>query len=458
MARRERYSESKEDRLEMLNSYFFFLKKSDLLSAKEEKELFRKNEEYILTIFCELMTLDESWKEIERILDEMIETAVFPTEFFDITKADYEDLEKKSNFKRRKELASKIKMTIAKMVNYYKISNVFLQAGNTRKSREYFDKIAKLRESIGITLELIHHIKMHIQRVYNSAKSKNPEMVLKNEELRKIRSVLDKVNDISAKMREETNRIYSSNLRLAVTIAKRYHMKNMDLMEFIQEGNMVLAKAIEKFDWRRGTKFSTYAVPWLRQAIMRTMNDSIHYVRMPGHIVELLNKINKVMRNFFQENGRDPSTFEIAKILKVDPEKVEVVMKLVKEPIPFEENTQDNDDNTKVVDCIPQDWIYSDEVFDSLERYDIIKKIREVINTALSPKERKIIELRCGFLNGREATLDEVSELMSMTRERVRQIESRAMKKLKKALQNIKPLIFGKIRNGFDGKNKNGKA
>jgi len=435
-----------------VSKYFSLLSSSKLLSPKEERELFRKNEEYMITMICELISLPEAWREIDRILAEMVETANFPSEFFDITKSDWGDIEKKSNRRRREELAAKIKNSLLKSVNYYKVSRVFAKVGNRRMVEKKFEKIAELLGEIGVTLEFIHHIKSHIVEWFQEKTKNDPSIVLKDEELKNAKIVIDKVNEISKKMKVETNKIYSANLRLAVTVAKKYYLPNIEFLDFIQEGNIALAKAIEKFNWRRGTKFSTYAVPWLRQAIMRAVNDTIHPVRLPGHIVEIFNKISRFSRKFFQEHGREPDVYEVSRKLKIPIDKVEIVLKLMKEPVSVDGRNSETDDNSKPLDIIPEGLLYSDDVLDSLERKDICKMVRAIISESLSSKERKIIEMRKGFSNGKEATLDEVSEQLNMTKERVRQIEQRAMQKLKKVMRKIKPIIEGKIllKNGQD--------
>lgn len=435
-----------------VSKYFSLLSSSKLLSPKEERELFRKNEEYMITMICELISLPEAWREIDRILAEMVETANFPSEFFDITKSDWGDIEKKSNRRRREELAAKIKNSLLKSVNYYKVSLVFAEVGNRRMVEKKFEKIAELLGEIGVTLEFIHHIKSHIVEWFQEKTKNDPSIVLKDEELKNAKIVIDKVNEISKKMKVETNKIYSANLRLAVTVAKKYYLPNIEFLDFIQEGNIALAKAIEKFNWRRGTKFSTYAVPWLRQAIMRAVNDTIHPVRLPGHIVEIFNKISRFSRKFFQEHGREPDVYEVSRKLKIPIDKVEIVLKLMKEPVSVDGRNSETDDNSKPLDIIPEGLLYSDDVLDSLERKDICKMVRAIISESLSSKERKIIEMRKGFSNGKEATLDEVSEQLNMTKERVRQIEQRAMQKLKKVMRKIKPIIEGKIllKNGQD--------
>jgi len=160
----------------------------------------------------------------------------------------------------------------------------------------------------------------------------------------------------------------------------------------------------------------------------------------------MYNKVSRFLRKFFQENGRDPTSYEVSEHLKLPVDKVEVVMRLIKEPIPFDGKRPDEDENSKPQDIVPDDLISStDEVLDSLERKDLCFIIRNILMSVLSSKERKVIEFRGGLSNGKEATLDEVSLQLNMTKERVRQIEQRAKQKLKKALKKIKPIIEGQV-------------
>ncbi len=426
------------------SSYFYELRKSKLLSPKDEREVFQRNEKYIVSILCELMSLTEAWSEVDRILDEMIETAEIPTEFFDITKAHYANLEKKTYKKVRIELARKIKLALTKMINLYKIAKILEKMGQYKKAEKKFSEIAVLKNQIGVTLELIHHVKRHIHEWYHNELRRDPLSPMKNKEIIKAEEVLRRVSDLSKKLTKETNTIFSSNLRLAVTVARKYNMQNTELMDFIQEGNMAIAKAIEKFDWRRGTKFSTYAVPWMQQIIMKAMNDGFHPFRVPGHIVEIINKVTKATRNFFQTNGREPHISELSRILKISREKIEFVMKISKEPLVLESCYLNQDeDRYKLDDLISDpDSLSNDEVLDSIEKLNKIKNIRHIMKKVLSPREIKILELRCGLIYSREATLDEISEILNITRERVRQLERQAIRKLKKALFGIKQAIL----------------
>ncbi|GEM_PF-877568 len=422
---------------EYMSNYFWDLRDSVPLKAEEEREIFKKIEFYSMSILCELMDVSEFWNEIDRILGNMIETAEFPTEFFDIVKAHYGDLEKKSNKKIRIELAKRIKNGLVRLQNHYRILKLMLQIENEKKVEERLAKMNEIKTSIGLTLDFLHHMRNHITNWYGQKNEKN----LDDKEMKRISDILKRVKDFSNKLKAQTEIIYNSNLRLSVKVAKKYHIQNTDMFDYIQDGNLAIAKAMERFEWRKGTKFSTYAVPWIKQAIIRSLNDTIHPIRMPGHIIELMNKINKFIRSFSQENGREPTSSEIAEKLKTPIEKIDNILKIIKEPLSFEMFSFNSDDESQKLDEVLdlQDDI---SVIESLESDDIRSKIRKIMQLVLTPRERKVIEMRCGFYMKREATLDEISEILCITRERVRQIEQIASKKLKKAFSKLGPLFM----------------
>lgn len=417
---------------EYMSNYFWELRDSVPLKAEKEKEIFKKIEFYSMSILCELMEVREFWNEVDRILNDMIETAEFPTEFFDIVKANYGDLEKKSNKKPRAEIAKKIKNNLVKLQNHYKILKLMLQIENEKRVEERLAKMNEIKTSIGLTLDFLHHMRHHITQWYEEEAKKQ----LSDKEIKKISEILKRVKDLSNKLKAQTEIIYNSNLRLSVKVAKKYHIQNTDMFDYIQDGNLAIAKAMERFEWRKGTKFSTYAVPWIKQAIIRSLNDAIHPIRMPGHIIELMNKINKFIRSFSQENGREPTPSEIAEKLKTPIEKIDNILRIIKEPLSFEMFSFNSDDESQKLDEILdlQDDI---SVIENLEVKDIRKKIKKIVELVLTPRERKVIEMRCGFYLKKEATLDEISEILCITRERVRQIEQIATRKLRKAFSKL---------------------
>jgi len=264
----------------------------------------------------------------------------------------------------------------------------------------------------GVSVE--DHVRMYLKEI-----GKVP-LLTTEEEIELSERMLN--GDESAKQR-----LAEANLRLVVSIAKRYVGRGMLFLDLIQEGNLGLIKAVEKFDYTKGFKFSTYATWWIRQAITRAIADQARTIRIPVHMVETINKLMRIQRQLIQEFGREPQVEEIAKEMNMSVEKVREIMKVAQEPVSLETPIGEEEDS-HLGDFIPDDD--APPPADAASFILLKEQLSNVLGT-LTPREEKVLRLRFGLDDGRARTLEEVGKEFDVTRERIRQIEAKALRKLR---------------------------
>ncbi len=415
----ERFPTEKTDNI--IWAYLKDIGRISLLSSEEEYDIAKRIEEGEGRIRGLLFEMPQAIAELQDLVTQIKKDAVNIIDILKnidemtFTKKDEEQYKKKTvtlsnSLKSLYEKKEEMKRQMAK-------ADEFTRKQTEKKIRAAESKIGEVLTNLNLQKKVLEDITRKVQK---------RTKFLDDREARAVEKSLHEMDLVERELKVVKNRLIKANLRLVINIAKKYLNRGLSFLDLIQEGNMGLMKAAEKYDYQKGYKFSTYSTWWIRQAITRAIADYARTIRVPVHVLETMNKITKVTISLFQELGREPTLEEISVKAALPLEKVRKIMKVSNEPISIE--TPIGDDDSKLGDFIADPK--SPSPFEELVNISCKEEIDKVLST-LTPREEKVIRMRLGIGEKTDYTLEEVVDVFGLTSERIRQIESKALRKLK---------------------------